>query len=509
MSKDFPKKIKMTIDEDRYWDGLGRQEMDFHQVLGELVDNSISASGFDKDGDLLPFLIEITIQRIGAKIKIKVADQGTGMSIDDLEKNVLSPGGEGSTKGPLNEHGFGLKNALCMLSLGNRLPFKIQTRDKEALDKKLYYLVEGPFSSNMFINLDEESNWNTNLNHAKSERGTRVYIETSYDYFNTIYKRGRYFEEPLIIRLIEHLGVMYRGFLKNTSNKMWLRWQDLGDDEENPNISSQWKEHRIENIDIPYDIKGCGEREIEVSCYEGTSIVIYREGNLDTGKVENATKGFPYPLMIYYKGNIPTQGIDISVRGRIVKTKQLTEIWPERQRHSDYNHFVGELILDEKFKTVNNKIALDPHSPFWKVLIEKLNQEYYSPEKRTRVRTEREIKNKLKTLLEGAVSGSTVHIDRPVWTGSGVRIDIYHQKPSGLEIYEVKPDTAEPLDVYQLLMYWDGIVVDENKSPDLGRLVAKEAPDSVINMIDNINNRKDGLENNYKLEFKKISDFAI
>ena len=56
----FPKDIKISIDESRYWEGLGRQEMDFHQVIGELIDNSISASGKDTDGDLLPFNIEIT-----------------------------------------------------------------------------------------------------------------------------------------------------------------------------------------------------------------------------------------------------------------------------------------------------------------------------------------------------------------------------------------------------------------------------------------------------------------
>jgi sensor histidine kinase regulating citrate/malate metabolism len=149
----FPRPVTVCIDEARYWQGLGRQEMDFHQVLGELVDNSISASGFDKDGDLLPFTVEITIQRIGNKVRVKVADEGTGMSLSDLEKNVISPGGKGSAEGPLNEHGFGLKNALCMLSLGNERPFKIQTRDKKAVRQGHYYLVDSPFSSGMLIKL--------------------------------------------------------------------------------------------------------------------------------------------------------------------------------------------------------------------------------------------------------------------------------------------------------------------------------------------------------------------
>ncbi len=511
MDEEFPKKIQLKIDESRYWEGLGRQEMDFHQVLGELIDNSISASGKDSDGDLLPFTIEILIQRIGNKIRIKVADQGVGMGIDELTKYVLSPGGKGFSEGPLNEHGFGLKNALCMLTSGNKYPFRIQTRDYNAVSKGLYYLVTGPFSFDMKVELDSPDNWNTNLMHATAERGTRIYSEATYEYFNTLYRRGKNFE-TLIERLGEHIGVMYRWYLQNTSNKIWLRWQDLGEDEENPKLSAVWKEKRCRAIEIPYDIKGCTEREIQISYGGETSTVIYREGNLDKGKVEDSTQAWPYPLKIYYQANISTQGIDIVVRQRVVKTGQLTEIWRERQRHNDYNYFVGELILDENFRTVNNKTAIDPHNPFWKELIDVLNKEDkgYTPSKRTRKKTEKDIKEKLKTILEGAVSGSKVYSDRPVWSGSGVKADLYHKIPKNkIEIYEVKPDTAGPLDVYQLLMYWDGIVKDEKKSPQLARLVAKDAPDSVDNIITELNKRKDNLGNPYKFEFKKIEEFGI
>lgn len=510
MAKGYPKKIQMEINEERYWEGLGRQEMDFHQVLGELIDNCISASGFDTDGDLLPFTIEITIQRISNKIKVKVADQGIGMSLNDLESYILSPGGKGSSTGPLNEHGFGLKNALCMLSLGNKFTFRIQTRDEKAVTQDRCHLVEGPFSSNMTINLDDSSNWNTNLKHAKAKRGTRIYAETSYGFFNTLYKRGKLFEDLLMTRLGEHLGVMYRGFLKSSSNKIWLRWQDLGTDEENPNTSSRWTEKRIPAIEIPYDVKGCTERIIGVSCSEGNAEVVYREGCLDKGKISDATQGWPYPLRIYYQGNIPTQGIDICKMGRVIKTGQLSEVWPERQRHNDYNQFAGELLLEEEFRTVNNKIALDPHSTFWQGLVDKLTEgDEYNPAKRAGKQTEKDIKDKLKIILEGAVAGSEAQLDRPVWSGSGVKIDIYHNKPKGTDIYEVKPDTAAPLDVYQLLMYWDGVVADESKSPELGRLVAKEAPNSVKNIIENLNTRKDAHNHPYNFEFKKITDFGI
>jgi hypothetical protein len=506
----FPQKIDMKIDESRYWEGLGKQEMNFHQVVGELIDNAISASGKDADGDLLPFTIEVVIKRLGNKVYVKVADQGIGMTVEELTKHILSPGGKGRTGGPLNEHGFGLKNALSVLTLGNRLPFKIQTRDDVAVRNDWIYLVRGPFSFNMMVELDVPQNWNEDLCHCTDERGTRVWTQTSYDYFNTLYKRARVFE-TLIERLGEHFGVMYRGYLKNPSNKLWLRWQDLGGDEENPNTSAEWHEERIKPIEIPYDINGCKETQIEISTPEGIGKAIYRRGNLDANKINDATLGWPYPLKIYYQASIPTQGIDIIVRGRVVKAGQLPEIWPEIPRHNDFNKFVGELILDENFRTVNNKIAVDPHNPFWRNLLEKLNneREEYAPTRVTGAKIEREIKRRLKVILEGMVTGSSVSSNRPIWSGSGVKIDLYHKMPNDdIHIYEVKPETASPIDAYQLLMYWDGVVKDERKSPKLARLVAKEIPDSVKNIIEDINQRKDGLGNQYKFETKKIEELG-
>jgi len=63
MANDFPKNVKLSIDQNRYWEGLGRQQMDFHQVICELIDNSISASGKDSEGDLLPFNLEIILEK--------------------------------------------------------------------------------------------------------------------------------------------------------------------------------------------------------------------------------------------------------------------------------------------------------------------------------------------------------------------------------------------------------------------------------------------------------------
>lgn len=507
---EFPKDVKIFIEEKRYWEGLGRQEMDFHQVIGELIDNSISASGKDSEGDLLPFKIEVTLEKLGNKVRVKVADAGIGMTVDEITEHIFSLGGKGRSEGPLNEHGFGLKNALCVLTLGNKLCWIIQTRDNEAVSKGLVYEVKGPFSSQMKLELGDINSWNEGLVHVTEDRGTRVTAWTSFEFFNTLYPRARIFE-TIVERFIEHLGVMYRGFLKNQHNKLWLRWRNLGDDENNPNSNAEWEEFRIKPIEIPYDAGGSQTTEIEIDGPEGKAKVVYIRGNLDVEKAKDTSQGKPYPLKIYYQGNIPTQGLDIVVRGRVLKTGQLPEIWPDIPRHNNFNRFVGELILnDPKFRTVNNKISLDPHNPYWIRLLENLDNDDFKPQRITGAKIESDLAKKLKTMLEGHYTGSKVQRDRPIWGGAGVKVDIFHELANGeIHIYELKTGTAAPIDAYQLLMYWDGVVKDEGKSPKVGRLVAKEIPSTVRNIIDEINKRKDALGNNYNLECKTIEELGL
>jgi hypothetical protein len=304
---------------------------------------------------------------------------------------------------------------------------------------------------------------------------------------------------------------MYRGFLRNEYNKLWLRWRDLGNDENNPNYDAEWNEFRVKTIEIPYDAGGSQTTEIEIDGPDGTAKVVYIRGNLDVERVKDGSQGKPYPLKIYYQGNIPTQGIDIVVRGRVLKTGQLPEIWPDIPRHNNFNKFVGELILnDPKFRTVNNKISLDPHNPYWRRLLEKLDNDDYKPQRITGEKIERDLANKLKTMLEGLHTGSRVQKDRPIWEGAGIKVDIFHELSNGdIHIYEIKAGTAAPLDAYQLLMYWDGVVKGKGESPKVGRLVARNIPDSVKNIIDEINKRKDSLGNQYNLECKTIDELGL
>jgi len=85
------------------------------------------------------------------------------MTVEEITEHIFSLGGKGRSEGPLNEHGFGLKNALCVLTAGNKLPWIIKTRDNEAVSKGIVYTVKGPFSSRLKLELGDLSQWNDGL----------------------------------------------------------------------------------------------------------------------------------------------------------------------------------------------------------------------------------------------------------------------------------------------------------------------------------------------------------
>lgn len=99
--------------------------------------------------------------------------------------------------------------------------------------------------------------------------------------------------------------------------------------------------------------------------------------------------------------------IRVPIRNRVVENSLLSEIWPEMFLHKDYHKFVGELILDENFRSVNNKTSIDPHNPFWEKLLAAMNEKdsEHRPERITR--TEENIKSQLRTRLEGLVTESS------------------------------------------------------------------------------------------------------
>jgi len=491
--------FETKLDANQYYAGLARQQMDFHQALGELIDNSLSARRPPSHGiGFEPTVIEITIEEAGDLCIVQIADPGVGIGENDLMTRVFNPGGQGENRGTMNEHGFGLKNALALLTGGNRTNFSLITRDRKR-SPDLFFGVQSPLGLNM--SLDDAipvELWQKDLFQLLTvETGTKVRVEVQRRFVNTLYSRARNTSfDTLMTRLGEHLGVMYRQYL-GQQNVILLAYK--GKDHE-------WVHKKIQPIPVPYE----GDAKTTTKSFEvgGKNYTfIYVRGVLDyTVKDPQAEqeKGWPYPLKIYYQGSNARCGVDISVRERVILSGQFESIWPDISKTVDFNRFVGEIRIGPEFRTTNNKTNLDPHSDNWEELLVVLQGAEFRPEAATRSHSEESLRTDLVTILKGTFSGAKVRTNRTVW-GGGVDIDIEVESEKEHRIYELKVTPARVLDVYQLLMGWDGLV-KEGSNPSIGILVAKEVSQVVRDAVDEANKRKDGKGNSYRIELRSIDE---
>jgi hypothetical protein len=490
--------FETKLDADQYYAGLARQQMDFHQALGELIDNSLSARRPASHGiGFEPTVIEITIEEAGDLCIVQLADPGIGIGENDLMTRVFNPGGQGQKPGAMNEHGFGLKNALALLTGGNKTNFSLITRDHKG-DSDVFLGVHSPLGLNM--SLDDgvpADQWKKDLFHlTKVETGTKVRVEVHRRFVNTLYSRARNTNfDTLMTRLGEHLGVMYRQYLDQNTILLAYKPKD-----------HEWVHKRIQPVPVPYvgDAKTT-EKSFDVG--GKTYAFKYTRGFLDyTVKEPQAEqeKGWPYPLKIYYQGSNARCGVDISVRERVILSGQFESIWPETSKTVDFNRFVGEIRIGPEFRTTNNKTNLDPHGDNWEELLHVLQGAEFRPETATRSHSEESLRDDLVKILKGTFSDAKVRTNRAVWAG-GVEVDIEVESEKERRIYELKVTPARVLDVYQLLMGWDGLV-REGASPNIAILVAKEISQPIKDAVDEANKRKDGKGNPYKMEARTIDE---
>ena len=494
------KPFETKLDADQYYAGLARQQMDFHQAIGELIDNSLSAKRKASHGAAFePTIIEITVEERADSCVVQVADPGVGISEPDLTTRVFNPGGQGENRGKMNEHGFGLKNALALLTGGNQTKFSLITRNAKR-DPDLFFGVTSPLGLNM--SLDDSitrEDWQKDLFRILSvETGTKVRVEVQRRFVNTVYSRARNSSfDTLMARLGEHLGVMYRHYLENDKDTILLAYKPK---------DNEWVHKTIQPIPVPY--KGDATRTSKSFDVGGKNYTFdYVRGELDyTVKDPEAEqeKGWPYPVKIYYQGSNARCGVDIVVRNRIILSGQFESIWPEISKTVGFNRFVGEILIGPEFRTTNNKTNLDPHSANWEELLATLQASEFRPEEATKSHSEESLRENLVKILKGTFSGAKVRTNRTVW-GGGVDIDIEVETGKERRLYELKITPARVLDVYQLLMGWDGMV-REGTDPDVGILVAQEFSQTVKDAAEVANTRKDAKGNSYRIELRTIDE---
>ena len=94
------------------FDGLARQGMLFHQAINELCDNALAAA---LPGEKARICVALAPDSDKNYLQLAVADWGRGMDLVALT-NALQLGSQPVGDDRLNEHGYGLNNALACLA---------------------------------------------------------------------------------------------------------------------------------------------------------------------------------------------------------------------------------------------------------------------------------------------------------------------------------------------------------------------------------------------------------
>lgn len=426
--------------------GLAKQNMLFHQCIGELVDNAIAAKRDEEK-----FHVQVILSRKDSHIvDVYVVDNCKGMTLD-LFCRGLQLGESATSENRLNEHGFGLKNALASLSGGNGF-WKVWT---SPINETAVYTTEGPFRPEMYIKDDESFPEVDFL--PTTDISTLIKVPVTLSFVQTVQGRGSPARDLAALRqwLVEHLGVLYRGYLE----------QDAETCESAGSITVSVERDRLRVPPVQVPLGNMSTQYMDVEIGGDVHTLEYRYGTLDEVKRDALVRG--EKAKFYYQGNIPTQGIDIRLGKRVIATRQFETLWMTKDgdgplsRHNNYNDFLGELLIPELprgvLTTVNNKTDFNLDDPDWPAIFARLNE--IRPIEAIREKSEAALRRKWMQMLSATNPDDTVSDERAIWP-TGTRIDVYRKTAAGkVIIYEIKVGSGQPMHLYQLKMYWDGLVL--------------------------------------------------
>lgn len=499
------KKFKARTENANLWAGLGTQYTSIAQVINELVDNSIS--NFKGNPQLKSNSIIICLEELyNNKVKVSVEDSGTG--IDDFE-NAFGIGAKAGQSSPLNEHGFGMKQALAAGNPSNddwRLCTKVDSKSPTFEEVCAPYY----FDREMAID-DTKASWPGQL----SGTGTYVEFTCSADFIKTISRglKGNFTDFNTFADLLfEDLGFTYARILSVHSISIKFCVTSLSGTSITHTLGAV--EPQIKSLYAP----GLGDEKVNydpktnsyVPSSTGALTIHYEflevEEKDDRSDFDNTT------TRRYYKANMSTSGIEIRFNGRAMRYNVFSDVW-NTEKHNSYNSLlvIVDLLTDKAGVlpgTTTSKNGLNEGDEKLEALYKWIRTKMPNPIKSMSKSTnERELFEKLKQQIEKAFAHSrtkpSLSVEQRVWHNicsdekKLPRIDLYECTVAGdVNVYEGKYNKTDSQDVYQLKMYWDGLVND-GITPTQGILLADEHPSWVIKLVAEMNKLTDANGNNY------------
>ena len=379
--------------------GMAKQYDGYQSALQELIDNSVSAfvsseAYFDNPKDSIS--IDITIRRHKNVVQTVVADAGPGISKSDLQNEVFRTGNKSVSDGILNNVGWGLKASVSWFEhslkrvdgdLDNHA-FKIYTKQKG----RNVYLVNGPISGELPIEITDVNQWNTGLSDqaivTEADHGTRVHVTCGREQFDeNVWPSAQQLSKKLQA-LREILGVKFRRLLSVSShNRLLIHYEDIPSESagcmevvpiqpqyQNPDQGTQYESHQFSVAD------GDGN-EFEIEYEKGTLDFEAMRESLIADHPDLFTAGGNFRTR--YRPSQANQGIDVYANGRILMTSVFSELFG-LTRNNQYNYFGGELRIIPKESEVtvptdNRKTRIDTTSVLWDKIRERLSEERFQP----------------------------------------------------------------------------------------------------------------------------------
>jgi hypothetical protein len=284
---------------------------------------------------------------------------------------------------------------------------------------------------------------------------------------------------------VEDLGYLYSGVIKKGEAAIDVIAEGEKFNQSVPAVEPKWVG--------TYDP---GEGKTDYDLGNGTVRIEYYFGEIEDSNHRR-----------YYKKNQATQGAEIRINGRLILANQFTEIWG-LERHNTYNHFLVTINLVTEHasrlpQTRTSKNGVRSGDERLKKLFEWIQKTHPTPDsKPSSAQSERELVEILAKCKETHIRASEKKIiqEHEVFKkwGSPVSADLYVYDGSDVVIYEAKKESASIKEVYQLVMYWDGLVSD-GIDPAEGILVAVSFPEAVKKVLEYFNGRQDANGNPYIL----------
>lgn len=491
---------------DELWEGIGGHFDSLGQIINEFIDNSIS--NFIGNEEILTRNIMITLYELqkNGNVKVSIEDSGTG--IKDLNI-AFTLGGKGAEDSPLNEHGFGMKHALASANPEND-SWKIYTRTAEDVKNNCFKVISAPYK---IFGFEAVISQNAEWPGVFSGTGTLIEFVCSPEMYRTIargFRGGITAFERIADILCEDIGFVYSGVIKENRASITMRVISADGRTLTRSIGAlepDWEE---------YILPGAGSEKLDLG--SGDITIEYKFGRIRSKmsrtNFDNSTASK------YYMKNMSSSGVEIRINGRVLSYNLFQQIWGI-EKHNSYNNLLIIINLksaDAKAlpRTRTSKNGLREGDQHLENLYSWIRGKLPAPVKDTSLAEhETDLFDTLKEnmLKYNPDENKVITTEQNVFSSTGdtrdrVRVDLYENTMGRITIYEGKKDRTHSKDVYQLRMYWDGLVYDGIK-PDRGILVASSHPKTVYELAAIVNTMKDTNGNNYNFELKTWRDLGL